>query len=153
MCTTKCLSLTPPLSGGGCPVAEPALSRLRVTQALPISYRMLGGESPQLSRREAGSRTDLVLTEASGWDCTRVQPEPDSGSACRSCPQRMGQLWTTPSELVPSCFLRPASMWSESCLHFLPAVGSPAGRFNLCVRVSASSFFCFFFFCREVRWG
>ena len=127
-------------------MAELALSRLRVTQALPISYRMLGGESPQLSRREAGSRTDLVLTEASGWDCTRVQPEPDSGSACRSCPQRMGQLWTTPSELVPSCFLRPASMWSESRLHFLPAVGSPAGRFNLCVRVSASSFFFFFFF-------
>ena len=52
-------------------MAEPALSRLRVTQALPLSYRMLGGGSPQLSRREAGSRTDLC--------CQRPQAETAPG--------------------------------------------------------------------------
>ena len=132
-------------SGGACPVqaeGDPG--------SPPLLQDARWGVSP--AEPEGGRIKDRpVLSEASGWDCPRAQPEPDSGSVCRFYPQRTGQLWTTPSELVPSCFLRPASMWSESRLHFLPAVGSPAGRFNLCVRVSASCFF--FFFCREVRWG
>lgn len=125
-----------------------AQCRLRVTQALPVSYRMLGGGVSPAELEEAGVRTGLLLSEAPSWGYTRAQPERDSGSVCRLLSPAHGAAvdntvrtcWGT----VPSCFLRPASMWSESRLHFLPDVGSPAGRFNLCVCVSASSFFFFF---------
>ena len=141
------MSLTPAPKGDGCPAAEPALSRLRVTQAAPLSYRMLVGEgSPQQSWREAGARTDLV--PAAGWGCTRAQTECDSGSVCRllspalrgSCGQHRQNL---PGDC---CFLFPKTTLDVVGVPppLFPSCRSPAGRFNLCVPVSASSVFFFF---------
>ena len=90
-----------------------AQCRLRVTQALPFSYRMLGGGSPQLSWREAGVRTGLLLSEAPSWGYTRAQPERDSGSVCRllspahegSCGQHRQNLLGDCSFLFPKTSL------------------------------------------------
>ena len=92
---------------------------------------------------------------AAGWGCTRAQTECDSGSVCRLLsPARRGSCGQHRQNLPGDCcFLFPKTTLDVVGVPppLFPSCRSPAGRFNLCVPVSASS--VFFFFCREVCWG
>lgn len=131
-----------------------AQCRLRVTQALPFSYRMLGGGSPQLSWREAGVRTGLLLSEAPSWGYTRAQPERDSGSVCRLLsPAHEGSCGQHRQNLLGDCsFLFPKTS--------LDVVRVPSPLFTRC-RISSRALqplcvcvcflVCFFFFFLQGR--
>ena len=115
----------------------------------PLLLQDARGGSPQLSWREAGVRTGLLLSEAPSWGYTRAQPERDSGSVCRLLsPVHEGSCGQHRQNLLGDCsFLFPKTS--------LDVVRVPSPLFTRC-RISSRALqplcvcvcflVCFFFF-------